>query len=159
MRRKDREVTELTEIISIINKCDVCRLGMVDADNGKPYVVPMNFGYEFNGADLTLYFHGAKEGKKIDILRCSSYVCFEMDCRNELVTGDESKACTYSYKYESVIGYGNAVFVEEYDEKIYALNKIMAHYTENNSYTFSPNEVGAVEIIKILADEYTAKRH
>lgn len=155
MRRKDREVAGLSAIISIINNCGVCRLGM--SDEGKPYIVPMNFGYEFDGAAMTLYFHCAKEGRKIDILRRSPYVCFEMDCGHELIAG--STACEYSYKYESIIGYGNAVFVEEQDEKINALNKIMEHYTGNDKFIFSPDNVGAVEIIKVSADEYTAKRH
>lgn len=80
-----------------------------------------------------------------------------MDCGHELVTG--SKACGYSYKYESAIGFGKAASVQDYGEKAHALNKIMAHYTEKNDFIFSHNEVNAVEIIKVQADEYSAKRH
>lgn len=73
MRKNDREVTELTEIMGIIKKCVVCRLGMVD--DGTPYIVPLNFGYEFDGAALTLYFHCAKEGRRIDRYSTPLAVC------------------------------------------------------------------------------------
>ena len=66
MRRKDREVKDYPEIIKIIDACDCCRLGFVDDKEG--YIVPLNFGYETNGSDLTLYFHSAKEGRKIEML-------------------------------------------------------------------------------------------
>ncbi len=40
MRRSDREITDFQEIIAIMNRCDVCRLGLVDS-NGYPYIVPL----------------------------------------------------------------------------------------------------------------------
>ena len=42
MRRSDREVTEFTDMVSIIKKCDVCRLALNDVDY--PYILPLNFG-------------------------------------------------------------------------------------------------------------------
>ena len=42
MRRKDREVTDLSEIIEIMKNCDVCRLAL--NDDGFPYILPLNFG-------------------------------------------------------------------------------------------------------------------
>lgn len=155
MRRKDRQVTNMDEIVSIIGKCEVCRLGLVDG--GKPYVVPMNFGFEVQGTSLTLYFHCAKEGRKIDILRADPSVCFEMDCGHALVEG--TNACNYGYRYESVIGNGKAEIVEEYDEKVRSLNKIMEKYAGTGDFSFSPNETASVTIIKIQTDDYTAKRN
>ena len=45
MRRKDREITSFDEQLKIIDQCDVVRLGLVD-DEGYPYILPLNFGYE-----------------------------------------------------------------------------------------------------------------
>jgi len=45
MRRKDREITDSGEIISIMKKCSVCSLAFFDEQY--PYVVPMNFGFTF----------------------------------------------------------------------------------------------------------------
>ena len=47
MRRKDREVTDLSQLEEIIRQCDCIHLGLLDGDS--PYVVPMNFGYERTG--------------------------------------------------------------------------------------------------------------
>lgn len=66
MRRKDREVTENSEIEEILNKCKVFRIGLVD-DSGV-YILPLNFGYVLDGNKLELYFHGAKAGKKVELL-------------------------------------------------------------------------------------------
>lgn len=60
MRRSDREVTNLNEISDILRRCTVCHLGLSGA---YPYVLPLSFGFCFEGAALTLYFHGAAEGK------------------------------------------------------------------------------------------------
>lgn len=155
MKRKDREVTDLQEIAAIVKQSDVCRLGMID--DGKPYVVPMNFGYEFDGEKLTLYFHCAKEGRKLDILRKNPLVCFEMDSGHVLVNG--TRACDYGYKYESVIGTGHTVFVDSHEEKLYSLQKLMAQYAGADNFDFTPEETGLVTILKVTADEYTAKRN
>ena len=54
MRRKNREVTNLSEIIEIMKNCDVCRLAL--NDDGFPYILPLNFGMAVNGDKITLYF-------------------------------------------------------------------------------------------------------
>ena len=44
MRRKDREVTGFSEIMKIVEQCEIVHLGLSDGDY--PYIVPMNFAYE-----------------------------------------------------------------------------------------------------------------
>ena len=63
MRRNDREITEFSEMTDVMKRCDVCRLALNDED-GYPYLLPLNFGMEETDGRVTLYFHGAKEGKK-----------------------------------------------------------------------------------------------
>lgn len=58
MRRKDREVTQISELMQIIDQCKVCRIGMQDKD--ELYIVPMNFGYTYEVNQLELFFHSAK---------------------------------------------------------------------------------------------------
>jgi len=71
MRRSDREVTDVDEKLGIVARCKVCRLGMIDetVGPGEPYIVPLNFGYEYVDGVLFLYLHGAGEGRKINILK------------------------------------------------------------------------------------------
>ena len=64
MRRKDREIKDRQEILEVMKRCDVCRLALHDEEF--PYIVPVNFGMEVMDGEITLYFHGATEGKKYE---------------------------------------------------------------------------------------------
>lgn len=66
MRRRDREVTDVNDIQSIIDKCDVVRIAI--NDDTYPYIIPVNFGYELNGDKLTLFFHSSTEGYKHKVI-------------------------------------------------------------------------------------------
>ena len=67
MRRVDREVTDRLQIKSIIEQAKIVHIGMID--ESRPYVVPMQYGFEFIDGKLTLYVHCAKEGRKLDIIK------------------------------------------------------------------------------------------
>jgi len=149
MIRKDREITSRAEMESIINKAFVCRLGMAD-ENG-PYIVPLSFGYK----EGSLYFHCAIKGRKLDILKKNKRVCFEIDTDHEIVESD--KACKWGMKYKSVIGMGNASFIEDMDLKKKALDIIMRHYS-GRSFEFEEKEVNRVVIFKIEIESMTGKK-
>jgi len=109
MRRKEKEITDIKSIEEIISKARIFRLAMTLEDN--PYVVPLCFGYRAR----TIYFHSAGQGKKIDILRKNNKVCFEFEVDCELRESD--KACNWSMKFRSVIGFGKVSFIEDMEEK------------------------------------------
>ena len=46
MRRKKRQVTDLESIKNLVEKSQVVRIALNGEDY--PYVVPVNFGYEWN---------------------------------------------------------------------------------------------------------------
>ncbi len=71
MRKKEREITDIREIEQVIAGADICRIGFVDGD--EPYIVPVSFGYE----DNAIYFHSALEGRKVNLIKKNSKVCFE----------------------------------------------------------------------------------
>lgn len=154
MRRKDREIIEREEIMDVIDRCKVCHLAM--AENNRPYVVPMNFGYEMTEDRLTLYIHSASEGKKLDILRKNGYVCFEM-CEESGMIYDSRNPCSSGCYYASVTGNGMAEFVTEPEEKARALSLLMRHMV-NEDITFTGQQSAPVCIIKITAENLTGKR-
>ena len=123
MRRKDREITDFDEMMKIIAKCDTCRLAMFDDEF--PYIIPLNFGTDIENGQLYLYFHSAKEGTKLDLIRKNNKVTFEMDCEHNIIMYDERMSCTMGY--ESIIGHGIVEFVED-KNKIAALKILMRHY-------------------------------
>ncbi len=132
-----------TKINSIIDKCDVCYLGMVDSDNN-PYVLPFNFGYEND----TIYLHSAGEGKKIDILKQNPNVCVTFSTDHKLFHRHEHVACSYGMRYRSVVAYGKVVFINDFDQKKEVLNIIMRKYTGKN-FDYNPPAVNNVAIYKI----------
>ena len=86
MRRKDREVIRHADLLDMVARFKVCRLGLWDGR--EVYVVPLNFGYEERDGSLNLFFHCAREGRKLDILQIRPEVSFEMDGDHLLMEGD-----------------------------------------------------------------------
>ncbi len=152
MTRREREITDKNEIIKILDKSLVLHLGMADGD--EPYVVPMNYGYEFNDDKLIIYLHGAKRGKKIDILRKNPKVFFELEC--DIVPFEGEVACKYGITYASVMGKGKALIVEDDEEKMHALSVLMKTQT-GKDFTFTSKLVSVVSVIRIDCEYYTAK--
>ena len=149
MRRKEKEVKDQGELQAIIEGAEFCHLAMVDGD--QPYVIPLNFGYR----DNTLYFHSAREGRKLDILRRHDRVGFAMEAGVQLVEG--GTACDWSVTYRSVVGFGRASLIEEAREKKAALDVIMAHYAKG-SFEYREKGLEQALIIKVRIDEMTGKR-
>lgn len=149
MRRREKEIKEKTAIEAVIRNSVVCRLA-ISVDN-QPYLVPMCFGYK----DDTLYFHSAKEGKKIDALRRNNKLCFEFDINVKVLRGDN--ACHWGMQYQSVMGFGRAIFIEEEKEKHDALHSIMGQYS-SEKYEFSGLDMKSVEVFKVEIEQMTGKQ-
>ena len=150
MRRADKEITDRKQIDAIMKKASCCRIALVDGIY--PYIVPVNFAVSNNH----LYFHSAKKGKKIDILRNNNSVCFEMDNEGEIVKGE--KACSWGMKYESVIGFGQAFFIEDNAGKKKALDIIMEKYAGKSGFSYADDELDKIIIINIRIDTISGKQ-
>lgn len=153
MRKKEKEVTDLQDIESIIQRSDVCRLAF--ADMNEPYIVTMNFGYT-GGENKRLYFHCAGEGRKIDMIRKNNRVCFEMDTDHMMTPGKQ--ACDYGWKYSSVVGYGYISIVTSLEEKIEGLNCIMSHYSGPGSFTYKDDVLARTTILRLDITGITGKK-
>lgn len=154
MRRKDRELTECADILAVMRNCTLCRLSI--ADNPAPYIVPLHFGLEEHGGQITLWFHSAPVGKKIDLLRQNGAAAFEMDLVGELK--QSPTGCDCSRVYESVIGYGMVTFAEDVMQKRHGLQKIL----EQNGVGQKPMREQAVArtcVFRLDIVEMTGKAH
>lgn len=157
MRRSDREIKEFCEIVEVMKRCDVCRVAL--NDNGYPYIIPLNFGMKAEAGQITLYFHGAGEGKKYELIKRDNRAGFEMDCSHRLVMGAGGCSCTM--KYESVVGRGRIEIVPE-DEKIKALSVLMEQYhKEELSFpvSFPEEAVRETTVFKLTVDKVSGKRN
>jgi uncharacterized protein len=143
---KNRKITYKPELDAIIGKCESCNLAMTD-EEGKPYVVPMNFGYDGN----SIYLHSSRKGRKIDLLRRRPAVCLSFSTDHGLRWVNEEVACSWGMKYRSVLAYGSVEFIEDYDEKVSALKIIMKQYSEKE-FTFNAPAVNDVLVFRVKVD-------
>lgn len=155
MRRKDREITDPVKIREIITNCDCCRLGL--CGGGRAYVVPMDFCFVEKDGRYTFYFHSAKEGRKIGLLRESGWASFEMDCGHEWVTGP--KACDYTSRFQCVMGGGPVTFLETPEEKQAGLNAILARIGGRDQWEIGEAALNGVYVFRLDVKELTCKVH
>ena len=151
MRRKEKEITDKKAIESIMKKATVCRIAL--SDDNIPYVIPVIFGYR----DNALYFHSAPEGKKIDILKRNNNVCFEMDTGVE-IKKEPKTPCSGTVIYNSVVGFGKAIFIEDPRKKREALDTIVQHYIPGKSFEYSEDLYNKMIVIKIEISSVTGKK-
>ena len=153
MRRKDREVTDRNEILQILDKAKVLHLGLYDGEY--PYIVPMHYGYEYQDDTLIFYMHGAKEGRKMDILHRNPKVCIELESDIELAPGGDIP-CHYGAYFASVMGKGIAEVINDEQEKIQGLQKLMRNQT-GQEFAIDGTMAASVAVIKVTVAEFTAK--
>lgn len=155
MRRKDREVTDSKRIADVISRCSCCRIGF--CDDGEVYIVPLNFGYERKDDTYILYFHGAKEGRKIQLIQKNPHAGFEMD--TDYAVNEADIACGYSARFQSIIGNGIVSIVSEPEEKKRGLSLLMEHNTGKREWNFDENMLNAVAVFKLVVSGMSCKEH
>lgn len=153
MRRSDKAITDKAAIEQILEQCQVCHVAM--AVENQPYLVAMNYGYCLDGEKLTLYFHCATQGKKLEMMRKNPSVFFEMDCGHALLAAET--ACGYSYAFQSLMGDGEIEEITLADEKEAALTAIMHHYTAKSHFDFSKEAMNRTTLLKLSVRSFTAK--
>jgi len=154
MRRADRAVEGLENILAILDKCDVMRIGL--SVENKPYIVPMNFAYEVADETVLIYFHCALQGKKMDMISLNRNVCFEVDALHGISKGDV--ACGWSVGYESVMGEGEATVITDERQKVRALDVLMKRHGYSGRPYYSPDALSAVSVLRISVTAMTGKR-
>lgn len=152
MRRKDREITDRNDILSVLDGCEVMRVGFC-ADR-QPYIVPLHFAR--TEAGNIFYFHCATEGRKLDMLAQNDRVCFETDrlIAIEMV----ENACQCSSQYESVMGEGFMTVVADETERVQALDLLMRRYGYEGELSYSREALKMVTVLKLTVSDITGKR-
>ncbi len=113
-----------------------------------------------------LYFHGSKNGKKIDIIKANSFASFSVVEAYSVIPsyfGDTSDmACPATHFYRSVVIDGDIKFVVDYDEKVVMLDKLMQKLQKEGRYrplddiTYK-KMISATAIYKLVPQSTTAK--
>lgn len=155
MRRKDRLVTEEGEIRRILDACGIVHLGLYD--EGRIYVVPVNYSYTYEGGKLTLFFHGATGGLKRELIEKDGRAGFEMDTGEKVIPHDTNPAL-YTNAYMSIIGSGRISIIQGKEEKKEILTSFMKQIS-GKDWTITDGMLKGCEVYRLEADEFQAKRN
>ncbi|MBH5316945.1 pyridoxamine 5'-phosphate oxidase family protein [Paenibacillus sp. GSMTC-2017] len=120
VRMKKRECTDQVKIEQFVAKAQTGFLGL--SDGQQPYVVPLNFVWinEF------IYFHGADEGRKIDIIGKNNEACFTIS--EAYGTIPDPVPAKTDTAYMSVMAFGYVEAVYDIDEATEAMQAMLDKY-------------------------------
>ncbi len=155
MRYPEKQVTSTEKINEILSACKCAHLGL--NDNGRVYVVPLDFGFTENNGKYTFYMHGAPVGRKVELIKANGYGCIEMETNHELRRADQ--AWRHTSLFQSVIAEGKISFVTDLDEKKQALNVLMEHTSGNGNWEYPVEVLKGVCVFKLEAEALTCKEN
>ena len=158
-----KQIFEIKDEKVIAELLDTVEYGTlaICADN-KPYSVPLNF-VKIGDA---LYFHGAKKGRKVDILNQNMQASFSVVKSYSMIqsyfSSKEELACPATQFFKSVIVDGTITFVEKYDEKVQALGALMKKLQPEGGYKPLSDEayikaINATLVYKLNVEKLRAK--
>lgn len=123
----------------------------VTGDGGHPYGVPLNFYYarELN----CIFFHGAKEGHKIDSLKKDPRASFCIFNDGEHVEGD------WAFTVKSVIVFGKIEFISDIGVAEKYCRLLAARYTSDPAYIDKEisRAIGRVQVLCFHIESMTGK--
>ena len=144
MRRKDREITDKTLISGMLDMAEILHIAV--KNEPFPYIVPVNFGYAWRGDELVFYFHSAKEGMKLALLRADPRVAVNAAT---FVSYSEKPYRGHLHDYRSVTAFGVAAELPpDSDAFLHAHEKLLEH----NRRRMQPEDIpvmGQLSIWKI----------
>jgi hypothetical protein len=135
MRKKDREITDPSEIEQILKRGEIISVAMCQGD--QPYVLPFNYGF----LNELIYIHSSRKGFKLEVLAQNPKVSFNVLTDVEPLPSDQPQDC--SVAYSSVVGFGRVRMVDDPVEKLAALEAIMLQYYPKNDAWQYPDKVVA----------------
>ena len=150
MRRFKQQLSD-SEALEVLKQAKRGVLS-VTGDDGWPYGVWLN--PHFREADGRIYFHGAKEGHKIDSLRRDSRASFTVIDEGVRDEGG------WAYTFRSVVAFGRIEFVEDHEFAIEQCRELARRF--NPSEADIENEIrmaGArVQMLCLIPEHITGKR-
>ena len=147
-----------TKIIKFLNEEDTGRISSID-EQGFPQIIPMNFVF----LNESVYMHSHIRGEKIENIKRNSKVGFEVDRNLEFLPSyfsDPEDASLADTLYISVVNKGEALLVENNEEKVLALNGLMKKYQPEGRYKPMDKDMDVLDataVIKIIPKEMNGK--
>lgn len=149
VRRNKKQILSMEECEDILRRMTSGVLS-VQGDDGYPYGVPISYAYD----DGKLYFHGMPAGHKMDAMKAHEKVSFTVIETDQVVPEE------YTTYYRSVIVFGKARIIEDDDEKVEALLKLVDKYSADykaGSMDEINGKLKAVCVFVVEADHISGK--
>lgn len=147
MCRRELEANQRENVLEILANTQVLHLAL--SGDYCPYVVPVNYGYDWQERNLLFYIYGVKQGKRISLLERNQKIGFELDC---------TQVPVMTKQYNNVVGQGSTSMLSDLKEKKHALLRIMEHETGKYMYEIPDSKIKNTEIIKIEVISMTMKQ-
>ena len=148
MRRKAQQQSDEVAVEVLKN----AKRGVLSVigDDGWPYGVYLNHHWE-NGK---LYFHGAKEGHKIDALRRDSRASFTV------IDNGVKDEGGWAYTFKSVVVFGRVEFIDDQAAVIEICRRLSRRFTQNEKYIEDEikNFGALVNVFALIPEHITGKR-
>lgn len=150
MRRDEREITDPAQIDAILREGRVMYIAL--ASNDMPFLLPVF--YVWDGS--ALWFHSARSGSKIDMMKRNANICFAVSHYGGII--EDPLACNCEARHRTVIGLGKTRFVTDETEKVTMLHRLMARFSDT-TFTFPAANLTATQVIRIDIDSLKGKQH
>jgi nitroimidazol reductase NimA-like FMN-containing flavoprotein (pyridoxamine 5'-phosphate oxidase superfamily) len=149
MRRFKQQISD-EECIKVLKNAKRGVLSLI-GDDGYPYGIPIDHWYCED--DGKIYFHGAKEGHKIDAIKsCDkvSYCVYDDGYRRE---GD------WALNIKSVITFGRIILVENEEKAKEICAALTRKFTDDEEYLRKElaNALSRVQCLEFIPEHMTGK--
>lgn len=142
-----------SEILKIVDACEILRLGL--ADGNFPYIVPVNFAYTVKDKQLCFYIHGAMAGRKYELLCKNPFCSFEMDIPLGMECIPAKRDVTMRYK--SVMGQASVTFLEGAEKERIMDTVLMACHAQTAHFDYNRAALARTAVAKLTVLSLTAK--
>jgi len=151
MRRKDKEILDGASLGNILKAAEYVTIAMCSDD--EPYLVSLSHGYDEQRN--CLYFHSAKEGKKLEILKANNRIWGQALLDHGYSEGN----CTHLYA--SVHFSGKAYIVQDPCEQRHALETMIRQLDKDPETLIErmiPKDMSPAIVGRIDIDYMTGKK-
>ncbi|MFX0064129.1 MAG: pyridoxamine 5'-phosphate oxidase family protein [Candidatus Hermodarchaeota archaeon] len=138
IRRKEKAITDKDEMSKILQIAQYITIAM--CKDNQPYLVTLSHGYDKDRH--CIFFHCAREGKKIDYLAANSIVWGQALVDEGYVQG----ACDHLYATTQFKG--RVTFIEDIEEKKHAL-AVMIHALDSNPEKIIAEQLKEKSVINV----------
>ncbi len=149
MRRFKQQISD-EECIELLKNEKRGVLSVI-GENGYPYGIPLNHFYD--GKDGKLYFHGAKEGHKLDAIKACNKVCYTVFDKGYRKEGE------WALNVKSVVVFGEIALVSDAEKAKEICTELCRKFTDDEEYLEYEikNSLPRVQCLELTPQHITGK--